>query len=209
MPPAAVAATLSRLARAGEIKRMAKGVYYRPRETAFGWSRPAAGTIRRRASKAVMQPRGLTAASALGLTTQNPGVQEFATTSAYAPAAYRDSARVVTRRPASRAALGPREAALLEVLRDRVVTSDLTPEQTIKRVTELIRDPDVFGRLVSVAGSEPPRVRAMLGALGEQAQQDAELLDQLRRSLNGLSRFDFGVLARLPTAGRWQAKNVR
>jgi hypothetical protein len=56
------------------------------------------------------------------------------------------------------------------------------------------------------ATQEPPRVRAMLGALGEFAGADEQYVRELRESLNPLSRFDFGVLATLPNARSWQAK---
>lgn len=54
--------------------------------------------------------------------------------------------------------------------------------------------------------TEPPRVRAMLGALGQQAGSPRDKIRQLRESLNPLSRFDFGPLAALEHAREWQAK---
>lgn len=48
--------------------------------------------------------------------------------------------------------------------------------------------------------------RAMLGALGEELDMSPRLLDQLQRSLNPLSRFDFGRLSSLRHARQWQAK---
>ena len=46
---------------------------------------------------------------------------------------------------------------------------------------------------MSVADFEPTRVRAMLGALGEQLGKTAPALQRLRISLNPFSRFDFGI----------------
>ena len=46
----------------------------------------------------------------------------------------------------------------------------------------------------------------MLGAIGEQIGQPESALAALRESLNPLSRFDFGILAALAHARRWQAK---
>lgn len=63
-----------------------------------------------------------------------------------------------------------------------------------------------FERLLKVAESEPPRVRAMLGAIGEQLGKNRATLKQLRDSLNPFSRFAFGALAGLPHARDWQAK---
>src|SRR6185437_6885630 len=50
------------------------------------------------------------------------------------------------------------------------------------------------------------RVRAMLGAIGEQIGQPGSVLAELREGLNPLSRFDFGILAALAYARRWLAK---
>ena len=46
LPFTAVAQTLSRLARQGAIQRLGKGLYFRPRPTAFGPSRPNTALIR-------------------------------------------------------------------------------------------------------------------------------------------------------------------
>jgi len=45
----------------------------------------------------------------------------------------------------------------------------------------------------------------MLGAVGEQIGQPESWLAELRGSLNPLSRFDFGIMAALAGARRWQA----
>jgi hypothetical protein len=52
-------------------------------------------------------------------------------------------------------------------------------------------------------------VRAIMGAIGEQIGKKRDGLTQLRASLNPFSRFDFGVLAGLPRARPWQAKERR
>jgi hypothetical protein len=63
-------------------------------------------------------------------------------------------------------------------------------------------------RILRVADSEPPRVRAMLGALGEHLGTNRKILQRLRGSLHPLSRFDFGMLTALPNASTWQAKEA-
>jgi hypothetical protein len=113
---------------------------------------------------------------------------------------------VHTRRPTTRFGLSERDGALLELLRDRASTSDLDQPETIRRLLEHVSRPAGFGRLADAALSEPPRVRAMLGALGQQAGAPADSLRQLRASLNPISRFDFGALAGLAHAREWQAK---
>lgn len=71
---------------------------------------------------------------------------------------------------------------------------------------ELVRRPGEFERLAAAALTEPPRVGAMLGAVGQQAGVPVEALVELRASLNPIGRFDFGMLAALEHARDWQAK---
>jgi len=113
---------------------------------------------------------------------------------------------VHTGRPPQRASLSAEEGAILETLRERARSSDLSPEETARRLLKLLRDEQRFLRLVDAAMAEPPRVRAMLGALGEELEMPPRALDRLRKGLNPLSRFDFGRLDCLPHARQWQAK---
>ena len=85
----------------------------------------------------------------------------------------------------------------------------MSPGETIKRTLALISETGRFERLLKVAPSEPPRVRAMLGAIGEQLHKKRTSLESLRSSLNPLSRFDFGLLSGLVHASRWQAEGKR
>jgi hypothetical protein len=201
----AVAHALSRLAADGELQRVRKGVYYRAKPTALGPSVPSASGAIAQSAHAPLHPAGLTAGTALGLSTQNPARPEFATPAAAAPAELRN-ATVHTRRPPSRFELDAGDGALLELLRDRARYSDLPPRETVRRLVSMVSDPVRFKRLAAAALSEPPRVRAMLGALGEQADAPAPALDSLRGSLNPISKFDFGALRSLPGAKQWQAR---
>jgi len=114
-----------------------------------------------------------------------------------------------TRRPEAWGSLSEADAALLDFLRRGGKTSELPPEETVRRTLALLSEKGRFERLLGVADSEPPRVRAMLGALGEQLRKNPAALRTLRNSLNPSSRFDFGMLARLPNARKWQAKEAR
>lgn len=211
LPFGAVAQALSRLSRRGAIQRLSKGVYYRPRETAFGRSRPNPAAIQKLAARRKpMFPAGIAAANLLGFSTQSGRASEVATSSLSLPRKLvGDETRIHTRRPEAWAALSETDAALLDFLRGRGRASELSPEQTIDRTLRLLSESGRFGRLLRVAGSEPPRVRAILGALGEQLGKDRKMLARLRASLNPLSRFDFGAFAGLRYARSWQAKGAR
>ena len=208
LPFMAVAQTLSRLTRRGVIERLGKGLYYRPRPTAFGPSRANTSEIRslplRR--KGVF-PAGTGAANLLGFTTQNPARIELATNGLSLPRLIVGKETVIhTRRPESWRELPETDAALLDFLRNRGASSELSAEETVDKLLGYFREPGRFERLLKIAPSEPPRVRAMLGAIGQQLGQAESRLSALRTSLNPLSRFDFGNLAALAFARQWQAK---
>ena len=208
LPFPAVAKALSRLARSDQIERLSKGTYYRWRQTRFGRSRPNPTQIRQIATRRKsIFPSGVAAANLLGFTTQSPRHGELATTGPSLPRKLVGSEVIIhTRRPATWSSLGQTDAALLDFLRCGGRSGELSPGATIQKAMELLSEPGRFERLLMVADTEPPRVRAMLGALGEQMDRDDRRIGRLRASLNPLSRFDFGLLAALPNAGSWHAK---
>jgi Family of unknown function (DUF6088) len=208
LPFTAVAQTLSRLSRQGAIQRLSKGLYYRPRQTAFGPSRPNMAQVRSIAlAQHTVYPAGLAAANLLGFSTQSPARIELATDGLSLPRlSLGEDALIHIRRPASWRVLSETDAALLDFLRNRGTSSELSPAATVKRLLDHFREPGRFDRILQVAASEPPRVRAMLGAIGEEIGVSAARLRKLRESLNPLSRFAFGILAALSYARQWQAK---
>jgi Family of unknown function (DUF6088) len=207
----AVAQSLSRLSRQGKLQRLSKGVYYAGRQTAFGKSAPNPAAIRKlAAAKKAVFPSGIAAANLLGFSTQSAARTEVATRGSRLPRKLLGSDTVVhTRRPEAWAELSEMDAALLDFLRRGGTTSELSEKETVARLLALLGEPGRFARLANVADTEPPRVRAMLGAIGEALGKKPRALKALRASLNPLSRFDFGVLKALPGAERWQAKRRR
>jgi len=211
LPFSAVAQALSRLNRKGLIQRLRKRVYYRARPTSFGDSRPNPATLEHMAlEKTPIFPSGLAAASFLGFTTQTARRNEVATNAGSLPRKLIGGDTIVhTRRPDTWARLSPQDAALLDFLRQGAKFSELSPDATVRKTENLLSQPGTFERLLRIARREPPRVRAMLGAFGEQLGQKPKVLRQLRASLNPFSKFDFGLLAALPNARAWQAKGNR
>lgn len=204
----AVAQALSRLTRQGVIQRLGKGLYYRGRQTAFGMSKPNSAQIRSiPVPRRGVFPVGIAAANLLGFTTQNPARVEVATNGSSLPRLIVGKDTVIhTRRPESWRNLSETDGALLDFLRKRGESSELSSEETVDKLLRYFREKGRFERLLGVAQSEPPRVRAMLGAIGQQLGHHESNLLALRQSLNPLSRFDFGLLATLAHALDWQAK---
>ncbi len=208
LPVSAVAQALSRLAQQGKIERLSKGVYYHSRDTAFGKSKPNPAQIRELIPKnTTVFPSGIAAANLLGFTTQNAARSEVATSALSLPRKLVGADTVIHgRRPDAWSRLSETEAAILDFLRRSGRTSGLAPDETVRRLLSLFSGKDRFDRLLKVADTEPPRVRAMLGAIGEQVAPGSPALQRLRSSLNPLSRFDFGILNSLRHARQWQAK---
>ena len=99
------------------------------------------------------------------------------------------------------------ENAFLEVLRDIGHLSDLAPGATCSRALDLVKQgPISLERIHRAARDEPPRVRAMLGAIGEAAGVGVAMLDRYRKLINPGTRYDFGPLSHLPTARSWGAR---
>ena len=163
----------------------------------MGKSRPNPAAFRKLAAardKSVF-PAGIAAANFLGFTTQSAARGEVATSGFRLPRKLLGSDTVVhTRRPDAWKDLSEADAALLDFLRRAGRTSELSPEETVKRTLALCREQGRFDRLLKVAPSEPPRVRALLGAIGTQIGKKLQTLKGLRESLNPVSRFDFGML---------------
>ena len=208
LSPSAVVQALSRLAQQGKIDRLSKGVYYHSRQTAFGKSKPNPAQIRDLVPKdSTVFPSGIAAANLLGFTTQNAARSEVSTNALSLPRKLVGADTIIhNRRPEAWTGLSETDAALLDFLRRSARTSGLAPNETVRHLLSLFSEKDRLNRLLEVAGSEPPRVRAMLGAIAEQLSPGNPALQRLRSSLNPLSRFDFGLLSGLPHARQWQAK---
>jgi hypothetical protein len=211
LPFTATAQALSRMTRAGMVERLSKGVYYRNRQTVLGKSRPNPASIQKLAAKKnAVFPSGISAANLLGFTTQAAGRAELATSALSLPRKLiGNDVLIHTRRPEAWTSLSETDAALLDFLRRGGRSGELSPEETVSRTLALLAERGRFTRLVKAAVGEPPRVRAILGALGEQLGKASKTLRPLRASLNPFSRFDFGVLSALPNARDWQAKENR
>lgn len=204
----AVAQALSRLTRQGMLQRLSKGVYYHPRQTALGKSLPNPASVQQLAlRRKKIFPAGVPAANLLGFTTQSARRAEVSTSALSLPRKLVGSDTVIhSRRPEAWANLSGTDAALLDFLRRGGKTSELSPEETVRKTIALLSQEDRFERLLKIADSEPPRVRAIIGAIGEQIGKNPAALRRLRASLNPFSKFEFGLLAGLPRADEWQAK---
>ncbi len=203
LEPLAVAAALSRLHKKGELHRVRRGIYHRPRQTIFGASRPdpdtVADTALRRLGVAAMAT-GVAQYNRLGFTTQVSGVELVRAARrrvrSKAPASglrVRTRVRPLDGQPNIRA----EERAVLDALREVRAIPNADPAAVVLRLKMLLATHRLdYGRLARYALAEPPRVRALLGALGEDLLAepvgggvDRAAVERLRGSLNAFSRY--------------------
>jgi hypothetical protein len=204
LPASAVASALSRLKARGAIKRARKGIYYVPRRSVLGEVPPDPALVSNAASRGAVHLAGLSAANALGLTTQVPSHLELAVENRRITLPH--AVMALPRFGTTRGKLSRSESALLEVLRDISHLTDVSASETADRLKEVLVTSEAHSRLARAGVNEPPRVRAMLGALLEEAGAKEAELSRLRATLNRTSRFEFGPLRTLRSARGWGAR---
>jgi hypothetical protein len=209
-PASTVAHGLARLARRGALTRVRRGLYYVPRTSRFGAVPPdpihaALGAI----GEVRFTPGGIAAANVLGFTTQLPmGRTDVVSTRGRRIRRKGMAGIRILERPLSRKELTADENAFLEVLRDPEHLVDLSPEEASARAVDLVATGRVsLPRLVRVLWDEPPRVRAMVGALAEATDAPTDLVSAIRGIVNPRSRYSFGPFAALSNARRWGARS--
>jgi hypothetical protein len=203
-----VAAALSRLSRAGKLRRVRRGIYYRPKVTAFGESRPDPATV----ADAVLRRRKsipLSGYNRLGLTTQ---VSNDMVRAVERPTRIKPVRGIVMRtvtRPISRQkGITADERLALDALRNIHRIPDASTPSAVKRIKTLVANNRLnMVRLARFARAEPPRVRALLGAIAEDVGNHGSTAEILRQNLNPLTTYRVpGISAALKNASNWHIK---
>jgi hypothetical protein len=217
----AVAAALSRLTKAGFIVRVRPGVYYRPRPTVLGASRPdpeaVLDTVLRLRGVAPV-PSGVSEYNRLGFTTQVSASITRAVPRRVNHAPSRAFPTYLSARPLDKQkGIRAEERTALDALRGPTRVPGATSGDVLERIAALMLAGKLdYSRLARYALAEPPRVRAILGAIGQDLRSAGshgrkvvatEPLDGLRRSLNVLSSYRVpGASAALKSAAKWRIR---
>jgi hypothetical protein len=215
LPPLAVAAALSRLSKRPNslLRRVRRGLYYVPKKTRFGESKPELDRVMAHLLHhrgIAYAPTGTAAYNGLGLTTQ---ISPKLTYRVNRPVRSVDPGRrffnegSVTISPSYEVeGIALSELAALDALKDLDHIPDATPAETVTRIMDLIRSGRLsLGRLVRLARHEPPRVRALVGAIGSHLGA-TKTVARLKKSLNPLTRFSLNVSSVFPNAVEWQIR---
>lgn len=206
--PAAAARALARLASSGKLVRAARGIYYAPAQTALGQTTPPQLAVLKRRFQGRYRPVKSTAANLLGLSTQIPAKPEIVLYATAMPTPA-PNAKIRLRRGSQPLPLTELEGAFLELLRERAAYAEASPDHIISALLNMLKaEPQGFSTtsVCTAVLSEPPRVRALLGALLQEAGLHGKFQQMLKSSLNPLSLFPFGIFSRLSTAKSWQSK---
>ena len=174
-PRSAVESSVSRLAAAGEIERIRKGLYWKGPATPFGMAPPRVEEVAIALGGPGSGPAGVSAAAWLGLTSQVPATY-LAAVPSRVPTPWRRMR--FTQRPVERLlrALTPTEVAVLEVLRAGPEVAEAGWDKLAERLIALDAAGTVRLTVLDAAVTEEPHreARAQWAAL---RQTHPELID--------------------------------
>ena len=207
----AVVKALNRMVKSGEISKLAKGRFYKPRKTQFGELKPSAYQIAKdyieRDGKLIGYITGYSAYNALGLTTQ---------ISSYIQIGTNKSRRSVKREKYTISFIlqqNPITKKNIEILRilDAIrfirEIPATTPNDACLRLKEIVRDLNDEQRemLVKCVAKYTNYVRALCGAILEDIGCNDSLLESIRKTLNGVTEYKLPISESvLPTKQNWR-----
>lgn len=204
------AKALERLQKQGVIKKVSKGVFYKPEQTVFGELKPDYSELLRpylfENGKRVAYETGTSLYNRLGLTTQmafrikiaSRGKRININRGSLKADAVKSYTEVTD---TNYETLG-----LLDAFKDIKRIPDCSVAQAVRRLSAIVKalDNKQTESLIKYALLYPPRVRALLGAILDNNNSQPKGLDKLKESLNPLSTIKLGIKENeLPTKSKW------
>lgn len=204
------AKALERFQKDGFIKKVSKGVFYKPQQTVFGELEPVYGELLRsylfENGKRIAYETGYSLYNQLGLTTQMAFRIKIASR----------QKRININRGALQAKAVKSYAdvnennyqilGILDAIKDIKKIPDCSVKQAYRRLSSILKafNEQQTKALIQYALLYPPRVRALVGAILEQIGSDHKGLAKLKDSLNPLSTFTLGLSEEeLPIKSKW------
>ncbi len=206
----AVAKTLSRLNQEGLIQRVKKGLYYFPKKTALGLSQPSVSALLEKifsnSNDVKMYSGGTASFQNLGITTQVPAQYTLLGDRASKKIRIgRITARILRRSRTYLASASQQDIWILDAIRNLTHVPDSTPIDAITKImAHFTSSKSSIKKLLRFARGEPPRVRAVLGAIADQIKYQGPEKKLLKDSLNPLTKYHLGIASVLSTASHWQ-----
>lgn len=207
----AAAKAIERLIAKGIIKRVSTGVFYKPKKTVFGELKPNEEELLKPylfdKGKRIAYITGTSLYNRIGLTTQIPKSIKIASRVKRITVS---SGNIKATSVKSYVDVTDNNFYLLELLdalKDFKQIPDLDKSSAIKILSKKLKElnPAETKLLVKCSLAYPPRVRGSLGALLENIKTSTDLT-ALKKSLNPLSEYDYGIESILSTAKNWNIK---
>ena len=193
---AAAAPVLSRMESKGEIKRLSKGKYYKPKEGMFGELPPSDAEVLRSYMKDMGNAyiTGLKAFNKMGLTTQVPNVVSIAGNGSARKIKVKNMTIEVFEIKQSIEKDDIPMAQLLDALDMIRKIPDTVPDDVVKYTKSNVEKLSVKERwqLAKLAQKYRPRTRAILGAIFKELG-DWEESTMLKETLNPLTSYKVGL----------------
>lgn len=204
------AKALERLQKEGLIKKVSKGVFYKPEQTAFGELKPDYSELLRpylfENGKRVAYETGTSLYNRMGLTTQMAFRIKIASRRRRININRENLKADAVKSYAEVTDSNYETLGLLDAFKDIKKIPDCSVAQAIKRLKVIVKELTEKQRtsLVKYALLYPPRVRALVGAVLENIGNKAENIEKLKESLNPLTTIKLGVKeSELPTKSNW------
>jgi hypothetical protein len=207
---ATAAKALERLQKQGVIKKVSKGVFYKPEQTVFGELKPDYSELLRpylfENGKRVAYETGTSLYNRLGLTTQmafrikiaSRGKRININRGSLKADAVKSYAEVTDNNYET---LG-----LLDAFKDIKHIPDCSVAQAFRRLSAIVKELNdkQTDSLIKYALLYPSRVRALLGAVLENNGNKIKGLEKLKDSLNPLTTIKLGLKeSELPSKSKW------
>jgi len=202
--------TLKRLAIQGKIQKLSKGKFYKPRKTEFGMSKPAVKQVVKdlieKDGKRIGYLTGYSVYNALYLSTQISNTLQIGINK-YRHAIKRGQYKIsFVVQPNT---INKNNVELLQILDSVRFIAQIpatTTDEACLRLQQIFRElsTEKQKRLVKLSLKYTDYVRALCGAMLEQIGADSELLDRLKKSLQGLTTYKIPVSeTALSTKSKW------
>lgn len=193
---AAAAPLLSRMEKKGDIARLSKGKYYKPKRGMFGEQLPSDDEILQSYMKNMENAylTGLRAYNKMGLTTQVPNVVSIAGKGSRRKIRVKNMTIQIFEQKSSIASDDIKFAQMLDALEMMKKIPDTTPDDVVKYTKDILEtlNGKEIERLATLAKEYRPRTRAVLGALLGGLGYET-LARELKSTLNPLTSYKIGL----------------
>lgn len=199
LSPQSVTKTLYRLYKKGLLIRINKGLYYYPKKTVLGSTYPSPELI----SKKIL-PKGYSsdyvAFYNLGLINQVPSKYSLISEKRTSI----DNIKTTRRNVSHLRGASEQEIWILNALMKINKITGCSPDVAINKIKSyIIKNKISCDRLAKYALKESPRVRALVGAIGDETQLSKKMRERLKKGLNPLTIFKLGIDKVLKYGKEW------